>query len=85
MATPRDLQHIHQELNLWAGEISSSFSIEGIPVNVITCAHAVKDAIAVKVTSDLLKQQRIKIRFRFPYPTDMSLDKGINYGNYIFS
>lgn len=80
-AKPDDLKDIHQELNLWTGEIKSSFSIEGNVVNVITCADASKDIIAVKVTSDLLNQQRLKIRFRFPYPTNKFADMGVNYKN----
>jgi hypothetical protein len=77
--TPADVEDVHQELNLWTGEITSSFSIEGTPVKVITCAHAVKDVIAVQITSALLQQKRIKIRFRFPYPTDAFADMGTNY------
>jgi hypothetical protein len=77
--TPEDVKDVHQELNLWTGEITSSFSIEGIPVKVITCAHAVKDVIAVQVTSALIQQKRLKIRFRFPYPTDAFSDMGTNY------
>lgn len=78
-AKPADLTQIHQELNLWTGEISSSFSVEGHRVKVITCADAIKDMIAVKVTSDLIKLQRIKIKFRFPYPTNKFADMGVNY------
>lgn len=79
LVTPGDVKDVHQELNLWTGEITSSFTIEGIPVKVITCAHAVRDVIAVQVTSDLLRQKRIKVRFRFPFPTDAFADMGTNY------
>lgn len=79
LALPQDLQNIHQQLNLWTGEISSSFLIEGVLVNVITCADAVKDIITAKVTSALLKEKRIKIKFTFPYPTSAFTDLGINY------
>lgn len=81
LVKPSDLQNIHQELNLWTGEISSSFTVEGTPVSVTTCAEAVKDVIAVRITSDLLKEQRIKIRFRFPYPTNAFTDVAVNYTN----
>jgi len=59
--------------------ISSRFTVEGLAVKVITCADATKDAIGVKITSDLIRQHRIKIRFRFPYPTNEFADKGVNY------
>ncbi len=78
---PNDLQDIRQVLNLWTGEITSTFKIEGVLVKVITCADAVKDAIAVKVTSPLLKHRQIKIRIRFPYTTNDFKDVGINYTN----
>ena len=81
VARPQDLQNIHQELNLWTGEISSKFSVEGIPVKVLTTADSDNDIIAVRITSELLKQKRIKIRFRFPYPSNQFTDVGTNYKN----
>jgi hypothetical protein len=79
LAKISDLQDIHQELDLWQGLVTSNFKIEGIGIKVITCADAVKDAITVKITSSLLKQHRIKIRFRFAYPTNEFADMGVNY------
>jgi len=78
-AKPADLQNIHQELNLWTGEITSDFNIEGTPVHVVTCSHADNDVIAVKITSALLKEHRIKVKMRFPYPTNQFADMGTNY------
>ncbi|HSC39602.1 MAG TPA: hypothetical protein VLD19_17075, partial [Chitinophagaceae bacterium] len=34
-ATLADLHALHQELNMWTGEIKSHFTLEGIPVNVL--------------------------------------------------
>ncbi|MGI4021136.1 MAG: hypothetical protein ACRYFA_06490 [Janthinobacterium lividum] len=79
--TPQDLQEVHQELNLWTGEITSTFKIEGTAVKVITYADAVKDAVAIKISSDLLKEGHIKIKLKFPYPTDQFTDVGTNYKN----
>ncbi len=76
-----DIEHIHQTLNPYTGELSSSFTVENIPVNVFTYCHQDKDAIAVKVTSPLLKEGRIAIRLRFPYPTDGWRDVGNNWKN----
>jgi len=81
IATPKDIQQIKQQLNLWTGEVNSTFTVEGTPVNVITYADAVKDAIAVKITSALFKEKRIKVHIRFPYPTDEFKDAGVNYKN----
>ncbi|MCF2446802.1 hypothetical protein L0657_22795 [Dyadobacter sp. CY345] len=79
IAKPQDLEDIYQELNPWTGEIISNFSLEGNAVKVITIADAEKDIISVKITSDLLKQKRIKVRFRFPYPSNQFTDVGTNY------
>ena len=80
-AKPQDIKNIHQELNLWTGEITSNFTFENIPVKVITCAHADKDVISVRVTSRLIKEHRLKITIRFPYPTNAFADMGTNYSH----
>jgi protein-glucosylgalactosylhydroxylysine glucosidase len=69
LAQPKDIESISQTLNLWTGEIESSFKVEGVSVKVQTVSHQEKDAIGVKVESDLLQQGRLKIRLRIPFPT----------------
>ncbi len=81
LAEIQDLKRIHQQLNLWTGEIYSQFTIDDIPVDVITCCHQQQDVIAVKVKSDLLKQGRLDIRIQFPYPTGDWTDAGNNWSN----
>jgi hypothetical protein len=81
LAGPQDLKNIHQELDLWSGRITSEFTVEGVLVKVITAGHAVKDAIGVKITSALLQQKRISIRFKFPYPTNEFTDRAVNYAS----
>ncbi|AXP80145.1 hypothetical protein CJ739_1052 [Mariniflexile rhizosphaerae] len=79
VAKPEDIKDINQELNLWTGKIESNFTVESVPVKVITYGDANKDAIAAKVESPLLKENRIKLKFRFPYPTNQFDDRGVNY------
>jgi len=79
IAKPQDLENIHQELNLWTGEILSNFSVEGVSVKVLTAADSENDIVAVKISSELLKEKRIKFRFRFPYPSNQFTDVGTNY------
>jgi hypothetical protein len=81
VAVVTDIKAIHQELNMWTGEIHSMFTVENEPVDVITYGHQQQDAIAVKVTSPLIQQGRIKIRIRFPYPTGQWSDAGNNWEN----
>jgi len=79
IAKPDDIKDIKQELNLWTGKIESSFTVESIPVKVITYGDSKLDAIAAKIESSLLKENRIKLRFRFPYPSMKFDDRGTNY------
>lgn len=80
-ATIADIQNIQQSLNLYTGEIISWFTVEDVPVNVITVCHQQMDAIAVKVISPLLQQRRLKLKLLFPFPTNEFKDVGVNYTN----
>lgn len=66
---PEDLQNIQQELNLWTGEIESTFKIEGTPVVVYTTVHQEDDVVGVRVKSDLINQDQLQVRLRIPFPT----------------
>jgi len=74
-----DIKNIHQELNPWTGEIKSHFTVEGEAVDVVTYGHQEKDAVAAQVNSNLVKEGRLKVRLRFPYPTNQFTDMGVNY------
>lgn len=76
LATLKDLKNIQQTLNLWTGEIESSFSIEDVPVKVWTAAHQEQDAIGVRVSSKLLEKGQIKVRMRIPFPSLGWMDNG---------
>jgi hypothetical protein len=77
----QDLKDIHQQLNLWTGEIHSQYSIDDIPVDVITYCHQEQDAVAVKIKSNLIRKGGLQIRIRFPYPTGDWTDVGDNWNN----
>lgn len=81
LAALNDVQNIHQELNLWTGEIQSHFTLENIPVDVSTLCASNADVIGVKLKSPLLKAGRLKIKLLFPYPTGTWADEGVNYAN----
>lgn len=74
-----DIKQIHQTLNEWTGEIHSSFTVEDIPVEVITYCHQQQDLIAAKLSSPLLKENRLHVRIRFPYPDGEFKDAGVDY------
>ncbi|KAF3386996.1 hypothetical protein F1880_000071 [Penicillium rolfsii] len=64
--TEADLQHKSQELDLWSGTISSSFSYNNTFVNIETVADPLSDTVAIKVESRLF-QDGLGIFFDFPY------------------
>jgi hypothetical protein len=80
-ATLQDIQNIQQQLDMWTGAVSSRFTVEDQPVEVITYAHQQLDLISVKVTSPLVKQKRLQLTIHFPYPNGEFKDVGTNEAN----
>jgi hypothetical protein len=79
LAAISDIRNIHQKLDLWTGTIQSSFTIEDVPVTVFTNCSGTDDVIGVRVQSSLIREGRLKIKLRFPYPTGAWTDEGTNY------
>ena len=63
-----DIVDPHQHLDLWTGILESRFSLDGQPVSVVTCVHPSRDAVAVRVQSRLIAEQKLKVELAFPYP-----------------
>jgi hypothetical protein len=78
-ALPGDIKNIDQRLDLWTGIVTSSFTIENIPVKVSTACDQQEDIVAFKIESSLLSEKRISIRIRFPYPNGQFKDVGNNW------
>lgn len=81
LATAADIKNINQQLDMWTGIITSSFTIEDIPVKVTTIAHQQLDAVSFKIESALITEKRIQVRIRFPYPNGQWKDVGNNWLN----
>ncbi|MDB5083770.1 MAG: hypothetical protein JWN30_656 [Bacilli bacterium] len=64
-----DLRETEQMLDLWSGQLTSRFQVNGIPVKVQTCCHPTSDQLGVCVESPLLETGLLEITFRFPSPT----------------
>ena len=69
-AAPSDLRNPRQELDLWHGIITSRFQLDGQPVSVWTCCHPLRDAVAVRVESPLIRSGRLRVALDFPYGDD---------------
>ena len=63
-----DVGQVYQELDLWAGRLTSRFVFAGERVTVETCCPGDTDGVATRVTSPLLKRGGLSIVVRFPYP-----------------
>lgn len=62
-----DVQSPSHQLNLWHGEISSRFEVEGKMVNVNVVPHPEKDMISVSIESPLIQSDQLAIEWIFPY------------------
>lgn len=76
-----DIKDVRQELNLWNGELRSHFTVNSIPVDVVTVVHQEMDVVAVRIQSRLITEGKLKIRLRFPYPTAAFADAGDNWND----
>jgi hypothetical protein len=62
-----DLKDIDERLDIWAGILTSSFTVDGTPVHVITIAAPNRDEVAIRVASPLIAAGHLKVRIAFPY------------------
>ena len=79
IATLDDLKNLHQQLDLWSGEIHSTFTFENEKVEVTTFCDPKWDQIHVQVKSALLQKGNIQLQLLFPYPTGAWEDEGVFY------
>jgi len=75
-----DLKDIHQELDLWTGELRSHFSLDGEPVDVLTCCHPDRELLAVQIHSALIAQGRLSVLLAFPYGSGSFNGNGADWG-----
>ncbi len=76
---PEEIGSIDQTLDPWTGEIHSKFTINKIPVEVITCAHQDLDLVSARIESALIEQGLIRVKLNFPYPTGRHTDSGCDW------
>jgi hypothetical protein len=66
------IKNINQKLNLWEGIVYSQYTLHGQQVKVETSCNSKLDMVVVKIQSTLLKDDKLKPRFHFPYAYIMS-------------
>ena len=70
-----DITEIQQTLNMWKGEITSHFMLNGNAFDVQTVCHPNRDMISACVTS----RAHAGVNLRFPYPTGGHADDACNW------
>ena len=76
----KDITDIHQQLDLWQGEITSSYKVDDQQVNVTTAGLPDRDAVAYRILTPLLKNHRAQVSIRLPYPTGKHADDASDWG-----
>jgi hypothetical protein len=74
-AAETDLRDTRQRLDLWSGKLVSTFSLEGVPVEVETVCAPDSDTVAVRITSPLVRLGRLSVFLDFPYATSKGQEK----------
>lgn len=74
-----EVKDIDQSLDMWKGEITSSFSIDGELVEVTTFCHPEKDVIATTVKSSLVMKGQVALSLKFPYPDGKHVGTGCDW------
>jgi len=62
------ISHPVQELDVWNGLITSTFSIDDEPVKVITQGDFETDSVAFSIESQLVATGDLEVELDFPYP-----------------
>ncbi len=75
------ISDIYQKLDIWTGILESNFKYENIPVNVISVCHQDSDIISFHIKSELLKNEKLKIKIRFPFPAFNKFNPGYSVIN----
>ncbi|MCV9388039.1 hypothetical protein [Reichenbachiella ulvae] len=75
----RKVENPKQSLNLWTGELKSNFQVNGEAVEVITYCHQDRDQVAFRVQSNLIKQNKLRVKIRFPYASHEKFDSGLDF------
>ena len=65
-----DLANIDERLDIWAGILTSTFTVDGQPVHVTTIAAPNRDEVATCIESPLIASGHLKIRIAFPYASN---------------
>jgi hypothetical protein len=75
----KDLTDIHQQQQLYHGQIESHFVADGSPVDVVTIGHPSLAAVSWRIATPLLKKGQASVTIRLPYPTGRHADDAADW------
>ena len=67
--TTNAITGLSRTLDLWSGVQTSSYTMDGEPVRVVTCVLPSLDAVAVRIESPLIARAALRVALDFPYPS----------------
>jgi len=67
-----DITGNSQTLDLWKGELASSFTVDGRVVTVKTVCHPERDMISAEIRSELIRENRLGVKIDFPFTNPVS-------------
>ena len=76
---PGEISNIRQVLNMWDGNINSSFKAGEFNVDVQTLCHPDEDKISSRINSSMFNTKRLSVKFQFPYPSGKHADNASDW------
>jgi hypothetical protein len=77
--TLNDVVNPDHQLDLWRGEVSSRFEVEGQPVEVTVFAHQEMDMLVARIETPLIATGRISVEWLFPYGMPVHTHAGYDF------
>jgi hypothetical protein len=77
--TLNDVVNPDHQLDLWRGEVSSRFEVEGQPVELTVFAHQQLDLVSAKIESPLIAAGRLSVEWLFPYGMPVHSHAGYDF------
>lgn len=74
-----DVKEVYQMLNLWRGEINTSFAFHGQRYDVHTVCHPDRDMVGYDVSVASVNERLMPLVLRLPYPTGKHVDDGCDF------